>query len=93
MGANHIRSIYGLQSGWHRNISKRKNYITKINIKELRANLDVKINNGLVKFNPHKSEKYVYQLKVDNGQIDTFKSQYDEKAYKIKIYVNNGQIE
>ncbi|MBT4761995.1 MAG: hypothetical protein HOO06_09885 [Bdellovibrionaceae bacterium] len=65
----------------------------KINIKELRANLDVKINNGLVKFNPHKSEKYVYQLKVDNGQIDTFKSQYDEKAYKIKIYVNNGQIE
>lgn len=65
----------------------------KIEVTEPRYPLEVKVGNGLVSLAPTKSQEYVYDLAVSNGDVDHFQSSSSPTATPIKIQITNGQIQ
>jgi hypothetical protein len=64
----------------------------KIVMNELTSSIYAKLGNGKVSFLANKGAHYKYDLKVNQGQIDSFESSNSDDAIPVQIEIENGSI-
>src|SRR5262249_45082076 len=64
----------------------------KINVEELRGNLNLQLKNGKVALNPARDVKYHYDLHVKNGKVSELDSSDSPDAIQIKLNLVNGVV-
>ena len=60
---------------------------------DIKVDIFVKVQNGVVEFDPIEGENYNYDLSVGSGNIGKFNHSSDPSAFKIKIEVDRGVIQ
>lgn len=65
----------------------------KLELDELKNNIEASIHNGKISFGPEGGVDYRYDLNVANGSIDNgFNSSDKANAYQVKLSLTNGKI-
>ena len=64
----------------------------KVEVSQPHFGFDINLVNGHVEVGPDESEKYRFDVSVQNGSMDSFESSNDAKAHKIAIHVVNGKV-
>ncbi len=52
----------------------------------------VEFNNGSINFAPNPEVEYNYDIRLEQGLADKFKTSKAPNAYEVKLYLENGSV-
>lgn len=64
----------------------------QVNVEEPEFDVFVEFDNGAINFSPNPEVEYNYDIRLENGSADEFRSSDKPNAYEVKLYLENGTV-